>query len=179
MGINYLFQMESETVIEKPFSIPFDFSDTTNIPQGKEVGDKLVITPITVRTWFELKPYLLAIEKEDYDKLIERKGIVIPDAEVVDIIQKYDSLLLDIICIGLHNSNSERPEWFREVLKDNSTWKDIYILFNAILFRIGNTPFCNSITIARNVSPLTEAELIAAQKNLESWTNQPACSLSS
>lgn len=84
---------------------------------------------------------------------------------------KYSDIILDIVCLGIHNRSSEPPIWFREVLMDNSTWEDIAILLNAILYRIGYYPFCKSITILRNVSPLGEAEIIAAQKNLQSWSN--------
>ncbi len=166
--VKQLLQLESETVTERPLKIPFDFSNKESLPKGKDPGDTIVISPITVRTWFKLKPLLLSIDSEDYNRVVASEN-PIPDAELNEIIGKYDGLLLDIICIGIHNKKSDPPAWFREVLKDNCTWKDIYILLNAILFRIGYNPFCKSITILKNVSPLTEAEIIAAQKNLESW----------
>ena len=161
-------QLEADTVTETPLKIPFDFSNKDSLPKGKDPGDSIVISPITVRTWFKLKPLLLSIDSKDYDKVVASEN-PLPDAELSEIIGRYDELLLDIICIGTHNKKSDPPAWFREVLKDNCTWKDIYILLNAILFRIGYNPFCKSITILKNVSPLTEAEIIAAQKNLESW----------
>lgn len=64
------------------------------------------------------------------------------------------------------------PAWFREVLKDNCIWEDIYILLNAILFRIGCNPFSRTITALEAVSPLSEEELIALQKNSETWKNR-------
>lgn len=161
-------QLEADTVTETPLKIPFDFSNKESVPKGKDPGESIVISPITVRTWFKLKPLLLSIDSKDYDKVVASEN-PLPDAELSEIISKYDELLLDIICIGIHNKKSDPPVWFREVLKDNCTWKDIYILLNAILFRIGYNPFCKSITILKNVSPLTEAEIIAAQRNLESW----------
>lgn len=82
---------------------------------------------------------------------------------------KYGELLLDIICLGIHNKPSDPPKWFKQALADNSTWEDIRILFNAIIYRIGYHPFCTSITMLRNVSPLRETEIIAARKNLQSW----------
>lgn len=166
--IKELIQLETDTVIEKPLKIPFDFDNKESLPKGKDPGDCIVISPITVRTWFKLKPLLLSIDNKDFDKLVAKEELL-PDAELSEIIGKYDELLLDIICIGIHNKKSDPPAWFKEVLKDNCTWKDIYILLNAVLFRIGYNPFCKSITILKNVSPLTEAEIIAAQKNLESW----------
>lgn len=166
--IKQFVQLEADTVTETPLKIPFDFSNKESLPKGKDPGDTIVISPITVRTWFKLKPLLLSIDSKDYDKVVASENPP-PDAELNEIINKYDELLLDILCIGIHNKKSDPPEWFREVLKDNCTWKDIYILLNAILFRIGYNPFCKSITILKNVSPLTEAEIIAAQKNLESW----------
>lgn len=166
--VKQLLQLESETVTERSLKIPFDFSNKESIPKGKDPGNSIVISPITVRTWFKLKPLLLSIDKDDYNKVVASEN-PLPDAELNEIIDKYDGLLLDIICIGIHNKKGDPPAWFREVLKDNCTWKDIYILLNAILFRIGYNPFCKSITILKSVSPLTEAEIIAAQENHESW----------
>lgn len=172
MSINFLIQIEADTVTESPVSIPFEFSNKLSIPEGETVTDIIVIEPITVRTYFKLKPLLLSIEKPDFDKLVFREENIVPDSELVEIMAKYDETIFEIICIGIHNSKDNMPLWYREVLKDNSTWKDLFILLNAILYRIGYNPFCKSITTARSVSPLTELELIAAQKNLESWTNQ-------
>ena len=165
----YLLHSESQTVTSAPIKIPFEFTVKDSIPPGKDVGDSIVISPITVRTWFKLKPILLSIEKSDFDRLIEKPERT-PDAELTEIIAKYDDLLFDILCIGIHNKKSDPPAWFREVLKDNCTWEDVYVLLNAIFFRIGYNPFCNSITmLTSDVSPMTETEIIAAQRNVESY----------
>lgn len=169
MSIKTILKIESDTITDVPVIIPFEFSNKESIPKGKDPGDKIVISPITVRTWFRIKPCILSIEKDDFDKLIEKENKT-PEEELIEIISKYDEILFEIICLGIHNKKSDPPVWFRETLKDNCTWQDIYVLLNAVLFRIGYNPFCNSITMLKNVSPLTEAEIIAAQKNLESWT---------
>ena len=70
MSIKNLFQQESESVTEQPVKIPFDFTNRDSIPKGKDPGDCIVIKPITVRTWFRIRPLLLEIEKEDIDKMI-------------------------------------------------------------------------------------------------------------
>lgn len=168
MPIKHYLHIESDTVIERPIKIDFEFTDRDSIPPGKDPGNSIVISPITVRTWFKLKPLILSIDSVDLDKLIEKEERT-PDAELIDIIAKYDSILLDILCIGIHNKKSDPPAWFRETLKDNCTWEDVYVLLNAILFRLGYNPFTNSITTLANVSPMTGQEIIAAQKNLESW----------
>lgn len=173
MPIKHYLHLESDTVTERPIKIDFDFAVRDSIPEGKDPGDKIVISPITVRTWFKLKPLILSIDKVDLDKLIEKEERT-PDADLIDIIAKYDSLLFDILCIGIHNKKSDPPKWFNEALKDNCTWEDVYVLLNAILFRLGYNPFTNSITTLTNVSPMTEAEIIAAQKNLESWKTDPS-----
>jgi hypothetical protein len=171
--IKELLRIESDTVTCRPIRIPFDFANKKSIPKGKDVGDNIVVSPITLCTWFKLKPLLMSIDKEDYNKLVEKPDRT-PDSELTEIIAKYDELLLDIVHIGIHNKPSEPPMWFREVLKDNCTWEDIYVLLNAILFRIGFHPFYNSITtIMKDVSPMTEAEIIAAQRNLESYKTNP------
>lgn len=167
MDIKLLQQLESDTITEKALKIPFNFSNRERLPDGKDPGDSIVIRPITVRTWFCIRPLLMKIDKEDLSRLISRAGEI--NENVVEIIDKYGELLLDIVCIGIHNKPSDPPSWFRDVLMDNSTWQDIHVLLNAILYRIGFFPFCKSITTLRSVSPMDEAEMIAARKNLESW----------
>lgn len=167
MSVNHLLRLETETVTEMSVKIPFEFKNKESVPQGKDPGDCIVIRPITVRTWFRLRPLLLQVNSEDLDRMVVKAGELTEGfSELMD---KYGDLLLDIVCLGIHNKPSEPPAWFREVLMDNSTWEDIRILLNAVLYRIGYFPFCTSITTLRNVSPLGEMEIIAAQKNLKSW----------
>ena len=125
MSIKNLFKLESASITEQPVKIPFDFSERKSIPAGKEVGDSIVIRPITVRTWFKLRPLLLEIEPADLDKMIVKSDEPTSDFPVM--MDKYGELLLDIVCLGIHNKPSEPPAWFRNVLIDNSTWEDIRI----------------------------------------------------
>lgn len=173
MSVKQVIQLESSTVTGQTVNIPFEFSDLSSLPDKKKVGESIVIKPITVRTWFKLKPLLIQIDKEDIDRLEVKKGIEL-SADIEQIIAKYDELLFEIVCIGIHNQKSDMPAWFRDVLKDNCTWNDIYILLNAILFRLNLNPFFNSITLCKNVSPLSEEEIIALQKNSETWTRKAA-----
>lgn len=159
--------MESETVTEQPIKIPFSFENKDAIPKGKSVGSYIVITPIKVSTWFKIRPFLLNIDKDDLDKLVQKPGEM--NTNFVGMMDKYGDMLIDIIQLGIHNKPTSPPIWFRQVLVDNCTWEDIRILLNAVLYRIGYFPFCNAITTAKNVSPISEQEIIAAQKNLKSW----------
>jgi len=166
--IKHLSQLESDTITEQAIVIPFDFSNKESVPEGKDLGDTIVIKPITVRTWFRIRPLILQIEKEDLEKIVVKKDEV--NLDLADIMAKYDDLIVDIICLGIHNKKSNPPEWFRDVLIDNTTWEDMRILLNAIIYRIGFFPFCESITMLQNVSPLkTETEIIAVRRNLMSW----------
>lgn len=167
MSVKYLSQVEADTVTEMPAKILFDFTNKDSVPEGKDPGDCIVIRPLTVRTWFKIRPLLLSIEKDDLDKMVCKPGEV--NESLQEIMDKYSELLLDIVCLGIHNRKSNPPAWFREVLIDNCTWEDIRILLNAVIYRIGYFPFCKSITILKSVSPLEETEIIAAQKNLKSW----------
>lgn len=168
MGIKQIIALESDTVTEKTIRIPFEFTDLDSVPEGKHVDDSITITPLTVRTWFKLKPLLLAIDREDLEKITSPQNPSF-DALLPGIMSKYDELIWEILAIGIHNKKSDPPAWFREVLKDNCTWEDTRVLLNAIFFRIGYNPFCKSIMTLKSMSPLSEAEIIAARKNQESW----------
>ena len=168
MSVKQVLQLESEAVSSQPVTIPFEFTRLESLPEGKAVGDSIVITPITVRTWFRIKPLLLCIGKEDREVLIADRNKGFSD-RVAELIAKYDELIFEIVCLVIHNKKGNMPAWFREVLKDNCTWEDIYILLNAVLYRIGCNPFSRTIIALEAVSPLSEAEIIALQKNSETW----------
>ena len=91
------------------------------------------------------------------------------DSVLSELMAKYDELIFEIVCLGIHNKKGDMPAWFREVLKDNCTWEDLYILLNAILFRLGCNPFSRTIIALEAVSPLSEEEIIALQENNETW----------
>ena len=171
MSVIQTIKFESETVIGQPIKIPFEFTDRSSIPEGKSPGDNIIIKPITVRTWLKLKPLLIQVEKDDLDTIVAKKGVDF-DSDISDILFKYDNLLFEIVCIGIHNKKGSMPDWFKDTLKDNSTWEDIYILLNAVLFRLLVNPFFNSIILVKSVSPIGEAEIIALQKNSETWTSK-------
>lgn len=175
MSVKQAIRLESDAVTGRAIPIPFEFSDRSSFPKDKEIPKSIIIQPMTVRTWFKLKPLLISIDKEDVDRITAKKGVEF-DSEIQDLISKYDELLFEIVCIGIHNKKNDMPEWFRNVLKDNCTWEDIYILLNAILFRIRSNPFFNSIILCNSVSPLDEREIIALQKNKETWNNSRAAS---
>lgn len=171
MSVKQVLQIESDVVTDQPVKIPFEFTRLDLLPEGKKLGDSIVITPLTVRTWFRIKPLLLYIDKQDREILTANKDTGFNN-EITDLMAKYDEIIFEIVCLGIHNKRRNMPAWFREVLKDNCTWEDIYILLNAILFRIGCNPFSRTITALEAVSPLSEEELIALQKNNETWKNQ-------
>lgn len=171
MSVKQVLQIESNVVTDQPVKIPFEFTRLDLLPEGKKLGDSIVITPLTVRTWFRIKPLLLYIDKQDREILTANKDTGFKN-EIADLMAKYDEIIFEIVCLGIHNKRGNMPAWFREVLKDNCTWEDIYILLNAILFRIGCNPFSRTITVLEAVSPLSEEELIALQKNNETWKNQ-------
>lgn len=172
MGVKDIILQESQSVASTPIEIPFEFSDRSSIPDGKHVDD-YIITPITVLTWFRLKHYLIHIEQSDLDKIITKQGVEM-DPDIREIMLKYDKLLFEIVCIGIHNKRGEMAEWFKEVLKDNCTWEDISILLNAIIYHIGTSAFLNTITALKAVSPLSEEEIIALQGNKDKWSQKAA-----
>ena len=171
MSVKQVLQIESNVVTDQPVKIPFEFTRLDLLPEGKKLGDSIVITPLTVRSWFRIKPLLLYIDKQDREILTANKDTGFKN-EIADLMAKYDEINFEIVCLGIHNKRGNMPAWFREVLKDNCTWEDIYILLNAILFRIGCNPFSRTITALEAVSPLDEEELIALQKNNETWKNR-------
>lgn len=173
MGVLSQVFLESNTITDQPVVIAFEFEDISSVPKGKDPGNSIVIRPATVRTWFRMKPLLMSIDKNDYEQLlIADHESNMPDSELIGIVSKYDDVLMDIVYLGIHNKVGDMPDWFKCVLRENCTWRDIRILFNAIVFRLGVQSFCKSITTVASVSPMTESEIIAAQRNEKSWKVQ-------
>ena len=170
MSVKKVLQIESDVVTSKSIQIDFEFKKGT-FPADKNPGDFIVIKPITVRNWLRMKPLLLSIEKEDREALIAKTENPYND-DIAELMNKYDETVFEIVCIGIHNGKGIMPDWFRQTLLDNCTFEDLFILLNAILFRIGCNPFINSITAIAAVSPMDEAETIALQENAKSW-NKP------
>lgn len=177
MSVKQIIQIESNTVTGQPVKIPFEFTDLSSLPEGKEIEDFIIVNPITVRTWFKLKPLLIQIETADIEQLVVKKGSEF-NRDIELLIGKYDELLFQIVCIGIYNQKADMPDWYKDMLRDNSTWNDIYILLNAILFRLNYNSFFNSITLCKNVSPLREEEIIALQENNKTWSLKAASCIS-
>ena len=176
MSVKHMLAMEGAVATDLPIRIPFEFKRREHVPEGKDPGDCIVITPVTVGTWFRIRPLLLSIDKDDLDKLVAREGKGIFTAETAEVMERYDKALFDIVCIGLHNRSGDMPAWFRDTLRDNCTWEDIYVLMNALFYRLGHNSFINTITAVQAVSPSGEAETIALQENRKSWDGHPATS---
>lgn len=169
-----MLRLEADSVTSQSVKIPFDFPYRQTIPEGKDPGDCIIIRPITVGTWFRIKPLLASID--DIGELISA-GTPDFSEKVFRAIEKNSDVIFEIVCLGIHNKKGDMPKWFRETLEHNATWQDIYILLNAILFRLSHNPFLSSITLLKSMSPIGEAEIIALRKNRETW-NCTAASLS-
>lgn len=173
MSVKQVIQLESNAVTGQTIRIPFEFTDLSSLPQGKEVGDYIIISPISVRTWFKIKPLLIQIEADDIHLLTVKPNTEF-NHDIKNLICKYDDILFEIVCTGIYNKKEDMPDWYKDVLKDNCTWNDIYILLNAILFRLNHNPFSNSIILCKSVSPLSEEEIIALQDNSKTWNLKAA-----
>lgn len=153
-----------EDITNRPITFPFEVTDDSMIPAGKKVNS-IVIKPILVGVVMKLQPLVLQLSQNgDLSKMLvdEKRDFT---EETPELFQKYQNLILDIITIGIHNKESDPPEWFKKMLIYNCTWKDLHIFLNAILFRMGFKNFWKSISLIYNGLSLTkEAELIALQK---------------
>ena len=69
----------------------------------------------------------MRIDKADKDAIVAHKDVTF-DSVLSELMAKYDELIFEIVCLGIHNKKGDMPAWFREVLKDNCTWEDLYIL---------------------------------------------------
>jgi len=163
--IHALLQYQVESVTEKPVFFNITLEDDSMVPKDKKV-DKITIKPIKVRTVSTLIPLLLKISDEDLEKITANKENAF-NPESLEIFSKYHDLILEIICIGIHNNKGTTPPWFKEMLEANFTWQDLHVFLNAILFRMGSQSFHNSIILSSRMSPMDDKGIIAMSKNLK------------
>jgi len=164
--IQGLLQLQSSVITDQPVTIPFEAEDDSMLPKGVTINE-IVITPAKVGTVFRITPLLAKIDQADLDNITvnhERKFA----AAAVELFEKYSDVILEVVCLGIHNKIGDYPDYLKDFLKANCTWEDLHILLNAILFRLGSLGFINSTTRMSKVGLTDAAEMIALQKNLES-----------
>jgi len=164
-----LLHEQTEAITEKPFILKngedYSINDDSMIPEGKQVHE-ISIRPLKVITVVKLTPLCLQISKEDLKKIIANKKFSF-NPQTLELLSKYSELILDIICIGIHNKKGDSPPWFKEFLKVNFTWEDLHVFLNAVFFRMGHQSFYKSTTLVSRMGPMSDKGIIACQKNLK------------
>jgi len=173
-----LLELQADSIADIPLRIPFEIHDSSmlpeNFPAKKETREEreiltseIVIEPQKVGSFFRMYHLISKIDKEDLEKISVSQERDF-DESAPEIIAKYGPVIIEIICVGIHNKKGEYPKYMPEFIRENCTWKDLHFFLNAILFRIGTLSFINSTTALMRVGPGAE-EMIALQKNLDSW----------
>jgi len=159
-----LLSLESELVTEMPAIIPFTTDNRSMLPEDVTI-DQIKIYPLKVATVARITPLLAEISTSDLTKItVNRKRAFHPAAPKV--FERYAEKIIEVVCLGIHNKSGPYPEYMPEFLKANCTWKDLHVILNAIMFRIGTLDFLESTTQLKKVGLITGTELIAMQKNM-------------
>lgn len=161
-----LLQLQANQITSVPAEFTFSAEHTDMLPEGVKI-DKIIIYPLKVGTVQRLMPLAASISLADLKKItVNEKTTFHPKAP--EIFAKYGDIILEIICIGIHNRQDKYPDYLKEFLRANCTWEDLHIFLNAILFRSGTLSFIASTTDLTKVG-LKDMEIIAMTQNLESW----------
>lgn len=165
--VKKMLHWQSSFITSTPAIFNFEGKDKSMLPEGVNI-DIITIYPIKVGTAQKISTIASDIKSEDFSKItVNQKSSFHPKAP--ELFEKYSETILEIICLGIHNKKDPYPPYLKEYLKVNSTWEDLHILINAILFRMGTLSFINSTTSLKKVGLLSSTEIIAMQKNLSSW----------
>jgi hypothetical protein len=162
-----ILELQAESITDLPFEVPFEVTDDSMLPDGVTI-DKIRITPLKVGTVLRITPLLGKIKTHDLEKISVNRDRDF-DESAPELFDKYSDLIIEVICIGIHNRKSSYPDYMPGFLKENCLWKDLHMLLNAILYRMGTLAFIDSTTALMKVGP-GAAETIALQRNLESWS---------
>lgn len=161
-----LLQLQANQITSVPAEFDFTGEDVSMLPEGVKI-EKVVIYPQKVGTVQRIMVISAAISTADLKKItVNAKAAFHPKAP--EVFAKYGDLILEIICLGIHNKQSKYPDYLKEFLKANCTWEDLHIFLNAILFRCGTLSFTASTTDLTKVG-LKSMEIIAMQENMKSW----------
>lgn len=166
--ISGLLNLQTEILTEFPAEFDFEARDTSMLPGGVKI-DKILIYPLTAGTVFRITSIIAQIDQDDLDGITVNKDRDYNE-KAPELFGKYGDVILDAIAVGIHNKKEPPPEYLKEYLQENCTWKDLHVLLNAILYRMGTLAFINSTTESMKVG-LKAEEIIALQKNLNSWTS--------
>lgn len=164
-----ILEMQAESVTDLPFEVPFEVTDSSMLPEGVTI-ESIKIESLKVGTVFRINPLLTRIDKEDLKKISVNNERDF-DESAPEIFEKYSDLIIQVICIGIHNRKGNYPEYLPEFLKENCRWKDLHMLLNAVIYRMGTLAFIDSTIMLMKMGP-GAAEIIALRENLESWTKK-------
>lgn len=167
LAVHRAVEDQIDAILEKPFVIDFEIEHRWMVPFWKwRKMKKITIRPMTVETYFKILPLVVQFEDDDLGKITEARTTT-PD--VVKVMKKYSELVVNIVFIGLWNRPGMMPRWFRKFLMSNCTMEDYHIFLSAILYRMGVRSFYQSIMLEKRMSPMEQKEIIALQKNVETY----------
>jgi hypothetical protein len=163
-----LLKLQSELITGSSAKFPVSTEDASMLPRGVKINH-ITINPLKVGTVMRITPLCAEIKKEEFEKIAANKEIPFhPEAPAL--IEKHASVIIKIICHGIHNKKGKYQGYMEGFLEQNFTFQDLHVLLNAILFRMGTLSFTKSTTDLIKVG-LESTEIIAMQRNLESWKN--------
>lgn len=166
--ISKLLNLQTEILTELPAEFDFEARDTSMLPDGVTLN-KILIYPLTAGTVFRITSIITQIDQEDLDGITVNKDRDYNE-KAPELFGKYGDIILDAIALAIHNKKEPPPQYLKEFLQENCTWKDLHVLLNAILYRMGTLAFISSTTDMKKVG-LKAEEIIALQKNLNSWNS--------
>jgi len=167
--IGKLIRLQSQFITGQPAIFKFTADDKSMLPDGFD-DSVIKIYPLKVGTVIRVSGKISEISDEDLETITAIQDVPVSTRAYVAI-GKYSDTVIDIICLGIHNQKSAYPEYLHEFIKENCTHEDLFVLLNAVLYRMGTMSFINSTTEMKKVG-LQNMEIIAMRKNLESWAIQ-------
>lgn len=167
-----LIQEEAEFIRSAPWVQEVEINAETLPKEHRPEGNKmfLKIYPQKVISSIKINALISQIKIEDREVLIANESRDM-DPSFPDLFNKYNSLIISIICQGYHNAAGDPPSWLRNFFIQNFTWNELYIILNAIIYRLGNLAFIESTDLIQRTGPQTK-EIIALAENLRTWTRE-------
>jgi hypothetical protein len=169
-----ILQLQAESIADYPHKIPFIINNSSMLPEGFPVVEKdgvttteLVVYPAKVGTFIRIYPLLSKIDPQDIEKITVTQERAF-DPSAPEVMGRYAETIVEIICVALHNKKGDYPPYMPEFIRENCSFRDLHVIVNSILARLGTMAFIDSTTELMKVGPGAE-EMIALQKNLQSW----------
>ncbi len=140
-----------KALIAKPYDFSIKVEDNSMLPESMADKEEIPfqIAPATIGTIVSCHEDLINIAQEDLDNLVNAQA-------KYDLIQKYESEVLNILCKLVWNKPGGFPEWYKPFFRENLKIDELFELVVESITRANPDFFLNSTHLLKEMDVMSE-----------------------